>query len=286
MKYQLIKENRSHYPVEKMCKILNVSTSGFYKWENKQTEKSSLDLLLMAEIKAIYVKSRKTFGYIRVTKVLKDKGYVVNKKKVYRLMQEMGISGLQIKGFRPKTTLSRHNEPISPNLVNGNFQLKEKNLVWVSDITYIRVKNQWNYLCMIIDLGNREVVGWSFGNHMRTELVLKAMISAVEKRGAENLKDLIFHSDRGSQYASREFRQYLGSLGIRSSMSGKGNCYDNAVAESFFSTLKREEVIRKDYEAMDTDEARLELFDYIEIFYNRQRLHSALNYTVPVEFAA
>ena len=206
------------------------------------------------------------------------------KTKVVSLMKELGISGLQIKRFRPKTTLSEHNYPIAVNLLNRNFQLKEKNKVWVSDITYISINTKWYYLCSVIDLANREVVGFSLEDHMRVEMVLKAVKSAVQKRGAENLKGLIFHSDRGTQYASHAFQNYLRSIGARASMSSKGNCYDNAVAESFFSILKREEVGRKNYRSIQ--EARIELFDYIEIFYNRHRAHSTLNYRAPMEVAA
>ena len=285
MIYLVIHNNRSKYRVKKMCRILKVSRSGFNKWsKRKNNNKSSADLFFKAQIKAIYDQSRQTYGYLRITQTLKNKGFVINKKKVARLMQEMGISGLQTKRFRPKTTLSNHNYPISPDLINRNFQLKEKNQVWVSDITYIKVGNRWYYLCSVIDLFNREVVGWSFEGHMRTDMVVRALGKAVKKRGTENLKNLIFHSDRGSQYASNQFREYLQDLSIRSSMSAKGNCYDNAVAESFFATLKREEVRRKNYN--NIQQAKIELFKYIEVFYNRQRVHSTLNYKTPLEVAA
>ena len=245
---------------------------------------SSDETEIKAHIKTIHKKSRETYGYLRISNALKEKGLIVNKKRVARFMREMGIYGLQTKRFRPKTTLSNHNYPVSPNVVDRNFNLEEKNRVWVSDITYIRVGNKWSYLCSVIDLFNREIVGWCLESHMRTEMVLKAVHTAVKKRGKTNLKKLIFHSDRGSQYASNLFRDYLKQLGVRSSMSGKGNCYDNAVAESFFSTLKREEVNRKEYK--NIKEARIELFNYIEIFYNRQRAHSAIGYKVPAEVAA
>ena len=154
----------------------------------------------------------------------------------------------------------------------------------MSDITYVKVNNGWCYLCTVIDLASREVVGWSFADHMRTSMVIQAVKVAVKKTGKKILKGLIFHSDRGSQYASNAFREYLKNLGAVSSMSRKGNCYDNAVTESFFAIVKREEINRKEYK--NIEEARIELFDYIEIFYNRQRLHSALDYKTPVEAAA
>ena len=282
MRFEIIKKNRSKYPVEKMCLILKVSRSGFYKWLKRF--KKNDELALIARIKAIHEKSRATYGYPRITSTLKRQGFKVNKKKIARLMRENGIFGLQTRRFRPKTTLSDHNCPIAPNLVNRNFLLKEKNRVWVSDITYIRINNGWAYLCSVVDLANKEVVGWSIENHMRVELAIKALRSAVKRVGVENIEDLIFHSDRGSQYASNEFQRYLKSIGARPSMSAKGNCYDNAVAESFFATLKREEVNRKEYK--NIREARISLFDYIEVFYNRQRLHSALNYKTPAEVAA
>ena len=239
---------------------------------------------LLAKIKTIHRKNRGSYGYPRITKELKDQGLKINKKKVARLMRENGIFGLQIKRFRPKTTISDHDYPISPNLVNRNFLIKEKNKIWVSDITYIKIGIKWHYLCSVIDLATREVIGWSLESHMRTEMVIQAVSSAVKKTGQKILEGPIFHSDRGSQYASHAFRDYLKSIGAVSSMSRKGNCYDNAVAESFFSTLKREEINRKKYK--NIQEARRELFDYIEIFYNRQRLHSALGYKTPAEAAA
>ena len=285
MKYEVIKKNRSRYPVKKMCRILKVSGSGFHKWLKRGGDPSLSDAAaLKVHIKTIHKKSRETYGYLRITKALRSMGFVINKKRVARLMQQMGISGLQIKRFRPKTTLSEHNYPIAVNLLNRNFQLKEKNKVWVSDITYIEVNNTWAYLCTVMDLGSREIVGWSLENHMRVELVLKATQSALKRRGLENVKELIFHSDRGSQYASNTFQKYLKDIGARPSMSGKGNCYDNAVSESFFATLKREEVNRKKYN--NIKEARISLFAYIEIFYNRQRAHSSIGYKVPMEVAS
>ena len=280
MKYELIQKNRSKYPVEKMCKILKVSKSGFYK-RSKRPPKQYDELALLTDIKAIHKKSRGTYGYRRITKALKKKGYIVNKKKVARLMRENGIYGLQTKRFKPKTTISEHNYPISPNLLNRNFRVKEKNKAWVSDITYIKINSIWCYLCTVIDLANREVIGWALENHMKTSMVIQAVSSAVKKTGQKILEGLIFHSDRGSQYASHDFRKYLDSIGAVSSMSGKGNCYDNAVAESFFATLKREEINKKEYK--NIEKARIEIFEYIEIFYNRQRLHSALGYQTPAE---
>ncbi len=287
MKYEAIQKNRSRYSVKEMAKVLKISRSGYYKWLKREPSIDDLaagDLALSVQIKAIHKESRQTYGYLRVTKVLQKQGIIVNKKKVARLMRGMAISGLQMSRFRPKTTLSKHNLPISPDLVKRDFRPKKTNRIWVSDITYVNIDNKWHYLCSVIDLANREVVGWSLENHMRTEMVLKAVQSAIHKRGEKNLKKLIFHSDQGRQYASRKLRGYLSSLRISSSMSAKGNCYDNAVAESFFSTLKREEVKRKKYR--DIEEARVEIFDYIEMFYNRQRVHSTLNYKAPMEVAA
>ena len=231
MKYKVIKRNRSRYPVKKMCRILKVSGSGFHKWLKREENPSFSDAALKVHIKTIHKKSRETYGYLRITKSLRSMGFIINKKKVSRLMREMDISGLQTRRFRPKTTLSQHNYPITPNLVRRNFLPERRNQVWASDITYIQINNTWVYLCVVIDLASREVVGWSLENHMRVELVLKATQSALKYRGLENVKELIFHSDRGSQYASNTFQKYLKDIGARTSMSGKGNCYDNAVSD-------------------------------------------------------
>ena len=281
MKYRLINKYHSKYQVEKMCKVLKVSKSGYYKWFKTEQKVKKNEIALLVEIKTIHNKSRGTYGYLRVTQELKRMGFCVNKKRIARIMHENGIFGLQTKRYRPKTTISEHNYPVSSNLIDRNFRLKEKNKAWVSDITYVKINNVWCYLCTVIDLANREVVGWTLENHMRTSMVIQAVSSAIKKTGKKMLKGLILHSDRGSQYASHDFREYLKSIGVVSSMSGKGNCYDNAVAESFFATLKREEINRKKYE--DIEKARVELFDYIEIFYNR--LHSALGYKTPLEAA-
>lgn len=282
MKFKLIQKNRSKYPVEKMCKILKVSKSGYYKWL-KQPQPTT-DTKLLTQISAIYKASRETYGYLRITAKLKQTGVLVNKKKVARIMRENGIYGLQIKKFRPKTTISDHNLPVSPNLLQRDFHYTEINKAWVSDITYISTGSHWSYLCSIIDLGSREVVGWSFEKHMRTALIVKALNRALKRRGLDKIENLIFHSDRGSQYASKILQEYLKQIGACSSMSAKANCFDNAVAESFFATLKREEVNRKNYQSFE--EAKSNLFDYIEIFYNRQRLHSSLGNKIPAEAVA
>ena len=207
---------------------------------------------LLAEIKTVHKKSRQTYGYLRITEALRRKGLLVNKKKTARLMRENGICGLQNKRFRPKTTLSKHNYPISANLLKRDFKANKLNEIWVSDITYIKVNHKWCYLCTVIDLANREIVGWSFEEHIRTSMVIQAVKPAVKKRGILNKKgQLIFHSDRGSQYASHVFREYLKSIGAKSSMNAKGSCYDNAAAESLFAILKREEVNRKEYKSMN-----------------------------------
>ena len=211
---------------------------------------------------------------------MRENGIPIGENRVARLMKEGKIKAENRRKRKPRTTDSNHRLPVVPNRIQQDFQATGVNQKWVSDITCIRVGSEWQYLCVILDLYNREVVGWSLAEHMRTDLVTEAYRKARAKRMPE--EGLIFHSDRGSQYASHEFRRLLEANSVTQSMSRKGNCYDNAVAESFFRTLKVEEVYTKIYR--DGQEARRNLFDYIEVHYNRKRRHSSLGYLSPIEF--
>ena len=286
MTFAFIEANRSEFSVEKMCRFFEVSKSGFYDWKKRKPSQRSVENeRLLEKIKEIHDENRGVYGSPRITDELneiraQDDEKKVGKNRVARIMRENGISGLISAFFKVQTTDSKHELPISPNLLGQDFSAVRPNQIWLSDLTYIRTGQGFGYLCAIKDLYDETIVGWAFAKHMRTELVIEALHRAVFKRrpGA----GLIFHSDRGIQYASNSFRAEMKKLKFRQSMSRKGNCYDNAPMESFFGRLKVEEVYRKNYRTIA--EARRNLFDYIEVFYNRKRKHSRLGYLSPIEY--
>lgn len=280
MKYRFIMENRSIFRLEKMCKIMEVSRSGYHKYiKRKMSWRKRLDIETTELIKRIFRLKRGRYGSPRIHFELQYDGMKINKKRVARLMRINGLRAVTKRKFKA-TTDSNHDKAIADNLVNQHFQVKEANKIWVSDITYIRTKEGWLYLVVIIDLYSRMVVGWSISENLNRVFLIKAIKQALANRNPED--GLIFHSDRGSQYASDEIRLLLKGRNIRQSMSSKGNCYDNAVAESFFHSLKTELVFQKTFSSRT--EAKNCIFEYIEIFYNRQRRHSTLNYLTPSEF--
>lgn len=231
------------------------------------------------EIKELHKKSYRAYGSPRITKDLKATGIKCGENRVARIMKVHGIVGKAAKKFKA-TTDSKHNLPIAENLLKQNFVTEKPNTVWVSDITYIWTLEGWLYLAVILDLYSRQVVGWAMSNRMTSGLVIKALYQAIGRRNPGI--GCVFHSDRGVQYASADFRDVLKVYGFIQSMSRKGNCYDNAVAESFFHTLKTEHVY--DYRYETRAEATQSIFEYIEMFYNRQRRHSTLGYRSPVSF--
>lgn len=275
-----MKDHNNIFPVKKMAFILKVSRSCYYAWLNSGPSVHDLrDAELLIEIKRIFENKRQQYGSPRIHNELANTDYSCSRKRIARLMQENGLVARKKRKFKV-TTDSSHNYPISPNLLDRNFTVKSVNEYWVSDITYINTMGRWLYLCVILDLCSRKVVGWSMASHMRADLAIDALDMAVTHRNPG--KGLIFHSDRGIQYASEAFRKKLKSYKMLQSMSRKGNCWDNAPAESFFSTLKVEEVYQTKYRTKE--EARQSIFDYIEVFYNRQRSHSFLDYLSPVEY--
>ncbi len=275
-----MKENSNIFPIKKMASMLKVSRSCYYAWLHRKPSTHELrDKELLTEITRVYDENRKQYGSPRIFKELHGTEYSCSKKRIARLMRENDIVARQKRRFKV-TTDSSHDYPISPNLVNRNFSTEFINQYWVSDITYIDTMEGWLYLCSIIDLFSRRVVGWSMESHLRAKLAIDALDMAVMHRNPA--EGLIFHSDRGIQYASEAFRNKLESYEMIQSMSRKGNCWDNAPAESFFSTLKMEEVYRRKYRTRE--EARKSIFEYIEVFYNRQRSHSFLDYTSPVKY--
>ncbi len=264
-----------------MCKVLEVSRSCYYRWYSGGISKRKLENQeLTIAIKRVYNDSKQIYGSPRVTEVLKQEGRRVSERRVAKLMRANAWQSKIRKKWK-STTDSNHKYSISPNYLNRNFKPLELNQAWVSDITYIRTLQGWLYLTTVIDLYDRQVIGWSLSKTLHTKLtIIPAWEMAVSKRNIT--KPLIFHSDRGIQYASNEFRAILKTTSlITQSMSRKGNCWDNAVAESFFKTIKSELIYRRTYS--NRKAAELDIFEYIEIWYNRKRLHSALGYKTPIQ---
>lgn len=264
-----------------MCSALGLSKSGYYAWcKRPPSPRSQENEQLSEQIQQIHQTSRRTYGAPRIHASLKEKGFQVGRHRVARLMSEQGICVRPKRKFKV-TTDSNHAFPIAENVLNREFKVMEPDKAWVADITYIPTAQGWLYLAVIIDLFSRRVVGWSMAEHMRVDLVMGALQAALGHRVAA-ASGLLFHSDRGSQYASHEYREALQAAGIACSMSRKGNCWDNSVAESFFGTLKSELVHEREYETRE--DAKTDIVEWIEVFYNRERKHSTLNYCSPVQF--
>lgn len=253
-----------------------MSKSGYYKWAEKRKRGKWEEAEFREKVYEIYHNNRGRYGSRRIRYAMLKEGTRVNRKRIQRMMRQMGLRGYGKRKYKV-TTKSNHKKGISQNLVNQEFRVEEPNKLWVSDITHLRTKEGWMYLNIILDCYGRRIVSWSIKPTMDKEIVIESILEGIKK---EKPVGLIFHSDRGVQYASQELRQILKSNGIRQSMSGKGNCYDNAVAESFFKTLKGE-IGKRIFQSRD--EAELEVFMYIEMYYNSKRLHSSNNYRTPDE---
>jgi putative transposase len=280
MKYNFIMENRKEYRLGKMCKMLEVSRSGYHNYVRRKMSQRQLEnQMLLERIRRIHHLSRGLYGSPKIYQELRKLGLNYNKKRIVRIMRINGIRAKTKRKYK-RTTDSNHSYPVAGNILGQDFNTTVLNKVWVSDITYIWTKEGWLYLCCILDLCSRMIVGWHIDITLSSSLVITALSQAITNRG-EN-PGIIFHSDRGSQYASEEVRKYLQGYKIIQSMSRKGNCYDNAVMESFFHTLKTELVSFENFQTRD--EAKIKIFDYIEIFYNRQRSHSSIGYLTPEEF--
>lgn len=263
-----------------MCRVISVSKSGFYQWMKRQRQPvTGWERYLLIRIKEVFEQSKKTYGHRRIYKKLRLCNVPCYKNQISKLMRDHGIRPKRKRKYKV-TTDSRHNLRISPNLLNRNFNINELNIVWVGDITYIWTKEGWLYLSTVIDLCSRRVVGYSTGKRINKELVIRSMKNALTLRKPK--PGLIFHSDRGSQYCSNVFQKILKRNRMTSSMSRKGNCWDNSVAESFFGSLKTERVFDSLYPTRET--ARRDVVDYIEMFYNSRRRHSYLGYRSPNDF--
>ncbi len=267
-----------------MCEVLKVSKSGYYKWLHKIPSKRELrNAMLIKEIHSVYRASRGRYGSPRITKELNMQGVTVSKVLIAKLMRKEHLRSIVRKKYRV-TTNSSHKYPVVDNKLNREFNVSEQNKVWVSDITYISTEKGWLYLTTVIDLFDRKVIGWALSETMRTkDTVIAAFKMATINRSLKDTKDLLFHSDRGIQYACDEFIKELGRYkSITRSMSRKGNCWDNAVAESFFKTLKVELIYHNNYESKE--EAALSIFEYIETWYNKNRRHKNLNNLTILEY--
>ena len=263
-----------------MCRVLGVSRSGFYSWFNRPESRRTVEnRRLDVHIRAIYQRSKKRYGSPKITEELRGQGWPVGRNRVARRMKLAGIKSIVRRKYRP-TTDSKHCHPVAPNIVNRDFTAREPDRVYVSDITYIATRQGWLYLTVILDLFSRMVVGWALSSSLSAQMVLIALGRAIHRRNPP--PGLIFHSDRGVQYACDDFREMLKKNHMIQSMSRKGNCWDNAVAESFFSILKSELIHKDRFEGpKDTLSA---IFDYTEVFYNNQRRHSTLGYLSPMRF--
>lgn len=263
-----------------MCEVLEVSRGGFYSWlKRPESERSRVNRRLLSHIRVAFDRSRQSYGSPRLTDELKASGVSCGENRVASLMRQSGIRAVGKRKYRV-TTHSKHNHPVAENLLNRQFSAGKPNAVWLSDITYIWTAEGWLYLAGVLDVYSRKLVGWSMDHRVTAELTLSALRQAINRRNVT--PNLIHHSDRGSQYAAGEYQRLLKESGMICSMSRKGDCWDNAPMESFFATLKAELVNREQFKTRQ--EAKAKIFEYIEVFYNRQRRHSTLGNRSPVDF--
>jgi putative transposase len=264
-----------------MCSVFGVSTSGYYSWKNRDNSNKEQKVYeLKRKIEDVFTGSRKTYGAPRVFQVLKGLGLNVGKCTVARMMRDMGLMAKTKRRFKVKTTDSNHQNPISPNILEQNFDVEKPSTVWLSDITYVETGEGWLYVFSIMDLCTRKIVGWSFADSLSHEAALESLEMALKRQ--KYSPGLIFHTDRGVQYTCEVFRKKLQDIKFIQSMSRKGNCYDNAPMESFFHTFKTELVYQTTFQTKE--DARTAIFEWIEEFYNRQRIHSSIGYKSPVDY--
>lgn len=284
MKYACLTLYRREFPVRLMCRVLAVSPSGYYAWRHRPTSAHAIaDERLLLHVRAAHTTSDGTYGAPRIRQELTSQGHHVGQKRVARLMRTDGLAGTPRRRGGPRTTDSTHGFPVAPNLLARRFDLngvRDLNRVWVSDLTYVPTREGWLYLAVVLDLASRRVVGWAMRDTLEAELALSALQMALGVRRPE--AGLVHHSDRGVQYACTAYRELLAAHGIEASMSRRGDCWDNAVAESFFATLERELIDRRDWATRA--EAERAIFDYIAAWYNTGRRHSTLSYQSPAQY--
>lgn len=278
MKFCVVEDCRNAWPVQALCRVLGVSTAGYYAWRSRPDSKRVVeDQALLADIRQVHAGSGGRYGSPRVHAALRAHGRKAGRGRVERLMRCHGVRGLIAKRWGVQTTDSRHAFPVAPNLLDRKFTAAAPNQVWLADLTYIATGEGWLYMAAIMDLHTRKIIGWSMRDHLRAELATSALLMATQRQRSK--AGLVHHSDRGIQYACGDYQVALSQAGITTSMSRRPNPLDNAPMESFFHTLKTELVHHRTYATRD--EAKRDLFSYVEGFYNRQRLHSALDYRTP-----
>jgi putative transposase len=280
MRFMFIDAAKAEFPIQRLCQVLEVSQSGYFAWRSRPAcQRQREDLVLLAHVRSAFRESNGTYGSPRMTRELQDQGLPIGRRRTARLMRENGLKARQKRRFK-RTTDSHHAFPIAPNLIDQDFSADRPNQKWNADISYVWTGEGWLYLAVILDLFARRVVGWAVSDRLHKELALKALRKALAiRRPGEGLTH---HADRGSQYCSIEYQAELRKHGIRISMSGTGNCYDNAVVETFFKTLKSELVWRTMFDTRA--EAKAAIGRYIDGFYNPVRRHSTLDYVSPVQF--
>jgi len=285
VRYACIARHWAEYPVRLMCRALAVSPAGFYAWRTRSPSAHAIaDERLMLTVRVAFMRNDGRYGARRIHRELRDEGIRVAPKRVARLMRRDGLVARPRRGGRVQTTDSAHPLPVAPNLLDRQFDVNgvQINQVWVSDLTYVPTREGWLYLATVLDLASRRVVGWAMEETLASDIALRALRMAIGAR--RPAPGLIHHSDRGSQYAAVEYQALLAAHGMRPSMSRKANCWDNAVAESFFATLEQELIVRSDWHTRD--EARRAIFHFIESWYNRRRRHSTLGYVSPAQYEA
>lgn len=263
-----------------MCKVLGVSKGGYYEWRDRpQSKQKKRKEKLTAQVKRVFIESKKRYGSPKIKETLNKEGWNVSQKTITRIMSESGLRSITVKKYKA-TTNSKHSYPVYPNLLNQQFQVDKAGAVWVSDITYIWTKEGWLYLATVMDLFSRRIIGWEMSRRMTKDLTITALQRAINQQLPK--EGLIHHSDRGSQYAANEYQAMLRNYEITTSMSRKGNCYDNACIESFHSVIKKELIFHQKYQTRE--EAKRSIFAYIMTFYNYKRIHSATNYMSPIAY--
>lgn len=283
MRYAFIRDNRVTWPVEVMCGVLQVSRGGFYGWLGRPPSRRTLRGRDLAQkVRQLHEANRCVYGSPRVHAALVARGERVSRNTVAKVMARQNLRGRSKRRYVPRTTDSRHEAPVAPNRLGRDFAAPLPNRKWACDITYVPTDQGWLYVAAVMDLCSRRIIGWSMAGHMKAELCTDALSMALGRRCVKG--ELIHHSDRGVQYACEAYQELLVANGITCSMSNKGDCYDNAAMESFWATLKGELVNRERYATRE--QANLSIFEYIEVFYNRQRLHSSLGYLSPEAFEA
>jgi len=282
MRYCAIQEHDRRYPIRLMCRALTVSPAGYYAWAHRpESDRSVHNRTLLSAIRVIHRESRETYGSPSIWDALVKRGHEVGENRIARLMRVDGIRAKTVKQWRA-TTDSDHTWPVATNILNRQFQVEQPNQVWAGDLTYVWTSEDWLYLAVVLDLYSRAVIGWAMGSRLTVDLAERALTMALTHR--KPTAGLLHHSDRGSQYAAQRYQRLLGEHGITPSMSRTGNCWDHACVERFFGTLKRELVYHRHYATRD--EATQDIFEYIEVFYNRLRRHSTLGYDSSAEFEA